>query len=82
MIYANGSKYEGDWKNDIREGKGIFYFSNGDTYEGDFKNNIIDGNGTIHAKRDDKRIEFSGTLRIRDFEDEKFDIAKFLENKY
>ena len=42
MHFKNGDKYEGDWKNDIKEGKGIYFFNNGDKYEGDFKNNILD----------------------------------------
>ena len=25
MYYKNGNKYEGDWNNDVREGKGILY---------------------------------------------------------
>ena len=25
-------KYEGDWKNDVKEGKGVYYFSNGNRY--------------------------------------------------
>ena len=30
MYYNNGNRYEGDWKNDKKEGKGIYYFNNGD----------------------------------------------------
>ena len=26
MYFNNGRRYEGDWRNDKREGKGIFYF--------------------------------------------------------
>jgi len=33
------SKYIGDWKNDLKDGKGIDYYSNDEKYEGDFKNN-------------------------------------------
>ena len=32
MNYNNGDKYEGEWKNDKREGKGIYYYNNGDKY--------------------------------------------------
>ena len=41
-IYDNG-RYEGEIKNGILEGKGIYYLNNGDRYEGDFKNNKIKG---------------------------------------
>ena len=36
-IYEDG-KYIGEIKNDLKEGKGIFYFNNDNRYEGDFKN--------------------------------------------
>ena len=36
MYYHNGNKYEGEWKNGIKHGKGIFYFKNGAKYEGIF----------------------------------------------
>ena len=35
MYFSNGNKYEGDWKNNKREGYGIYYFSNGSKFEGD-----------------------------------------------
>ena len=36
-IYEDG-KYIGEIKNDLKEGKGKFYFKNDNRYEGDFKN--------------------------------------------
>ena len=38
MYYKNGDRYEGDWKNDKKEGKGIYYYKNGDREMGDFSN--------------------------------------------
>ena len=29
MIYKSGNRYEGDYKNDLPEGKGIFYMKDG-----------------------------------------------------
>jgi hypothetical protein len=38
--YENGSKYEGEWKDNKRHGKGIFYDSDGSKhYEGYWKSN-------------------------------------------
>ena len=41
MYYNNGNKYEGDFKNDKFEGKGIYYYNNepwkDDKYEGEWK---------------------------------------------
>ena len=41
-IYEDG-KYIGDFKNGLKEGKGIYYYNNGDRYEGDYrrKRNIL-----------------------------------------
>ena len=38
MYYNNGDRYEGEWKNDKPEGKGIFYNNIGNIYEGYYKN--------------------------------------------
>ena len=35
--YPDGSKYEGDWENGKREGRGVLTFTNGEYYEGGFK---------------------------------------------
>ena len=40
----NGDRYEGDWKNDVPDGKGIYYYSNGDREMGDYANNSKIGN--------------------------------------
>jgi hypothetical protein len=45
MDYADGNKYEGDWKNDMREGTGVLEFINGDKYEGDWENDKRNGRG-------------------------------------
>jgi len=35
MIYNNGDIYDGNWKNDLKEGKGIMKYNNGDEYNGE-----------------------------------------------
>ena len=50
--YDNG-KYEGDFINGKREGKGIFHFQNGDRYEGDFKNDKMEGKGILYYNNGD-----------------------------
>lgn len=37
--------YEGEWKNDMMNGYGIYHYSNGDVYEGDWVNNMQNGYG-------------------------------------
>jgi len=38
MIYGNGERYEGEFQNNVREGKGKVYKINGEVYEGIFRN--------------------------------------------
>ena len=45
ISYPDTSKYFGPFKNNMRSGKGIYYFKNGDCYIGEWKNNTIDGVG-------------------------------------
>ena len=35
MNYKNGDIYEGEFKNDLKKGKGKMIYKNGDIYEGD-----------------------------------------------
>ena len=39
--------YEGEWKNDVQDGKGKMKWAEGDYYEGEFKNNMVHGEGTM-----------------------------------
>ncbi len=41
MYYNNGDRYEGDWRNGVREGEGILFYKNGKKDKGDWKNDIF-----------------------------------------
>lgn len=53
FTYATKEKYEGDWKNDKKNGKGtrsckkigVFTYENGDKYDGDWVNDKMEGQG-------------------------------------
>ena len=45
MVYANGSVYEGDYRDDKKEGRGTFKHSSGDTYDGEWKDGKYHGRG-------------------------------------
>jgi len=53
----SGSRYEGDVRNDKREGKGIFYYNNGDRRMGDYFNDKPKGNQVILTKNWKIQIE-------------------------
>ena len=45
MYYNDVDKYEGEWKNGLKEGKGIMYYNDGRRYKGDWKNDLKEGKG-------------------------------------
>ena len=62
MFFDNGAKYEGQWKNDKKNGKGVFTSSHyfdcknfvGMKYEGDFKDDKFEGYGITTYTNGDK----------------------------
>ena len=57
-IYETGEKYVGELENNLRNGKGKFYFAKKDpqkrfNYEGEWKNDIFEGEGVMYFKNND-----------------------------
>ncbi len=48
FAYADGSKYDGNFRQGELNGSGTWYFPNGDKYEGSFRDNYSHGNGTLY----------------------------------
>lgn len=70
-----GSKYEGEFLNDLKHGQGIEYFSNGDIYKGNYFNDNINGKGIEYYN--------NGNIYKGDFKDNKRDgigIFEYFEN--
>eukprot|EP01015_Nassula_variabilis_P029214 TRINITY_DN6237_c0_g1_i5.p1 TRINITY_DN6237_c0_g1~~TRINITY_DN6237_c0_g1_i5.p1 ORF type:complete len:221 (-),score=45.43 TRINITY_DN6237_c0_g1_i5:38-700(-) len=64
MKYQNGQVFEGNWKEDMREGHGVLY--SGDmriVYQGEWKNDKYEGKGIVNNL---KRVEFSETFDFKD----------------
>lgn len=36
IVYSNGDKYDGDFKDGEKSGKGVYKYSTGDIYEGEW----------------------------------------------
>ena len=47
FLWKDGSKYYGNYKNNIKEGKGKFTWSNGKSFEGNFLNGKPNGRGIL-----------------------------------
>lgn len=45
MYYSNSERYEGEWFEGRRDGKGTQHFSDGSRYEGDWLEDRKDGKG-------------------------------------
>jgi hypothetical protein len=43
--YASGAIYEGEWKNDVRHGKGVYMYPDGT--EGEWKDDVWNGKGLL-----------------------------------
>lgn len=62
-VYADGSKYEGEFKDGMYHGVGVFT-SDGSRYEGEFKDNHFNGRGTLTHPNGNKYIgEFKDGMR-------------------
>jgi len=45
---SKGGKYDGEWRNGLKYGKGITYHSNGDIFEGCYVNGKKHGKGKFY----------------------------------
>ena len=43
--WKNGSKYQGEWRDDEMNGFGTYTFKSGKNYTGDFRDGNFDGKG-------------------------------------
>lgn len=59
MIYPDGSRYEGDWRHDLKQGFGAYYYPNGDIYEGAWFKGKRHGMGTYFFA--EYQVKFMGT---------------------
>lgn len=65
MKYCRANKLiTGEYKNDKREGKGVYSYANADRYEGEFKDDMKNGKG--------KYFYFDGAIKEGTWENDKY----------
>lgn len=53
--WSTGDRYDGDWLENIKHGKGLYYFANNeDIYVGEFNNDKRSGKGVLYYSNGDK----------------------------
>jgi hypothetical protein len=55
MKYFAGGEADGEWKNDLLNGKAKMIYANGDTYDGYWKDGKRDGLGVLQLNYDGGR---------------------------
>jgi serine/threonine-protein kinase len=53
-LYYDNGRYEGEVVNNLKQGKGTYYWKNAGRYTGDWKNDVIEGNGIYYSETGDK----------------------------
>jgi len=61
MVYSNGSRYDGEWRDQKKHGEGILTMANGDTFIGKWLENTEHGSGVFVAA--------SGAKERREYKD-------------
>ena len=64
-MYANGDRFEGQYKNGKKSGKGIYYFKTGEKFEGEWLKDERNGEGTFIKKngKTEKQYYENGKLK-------------------
>lgn len=54
--WNSGSKYVGDWSNNLMNGKGVYYWPDGGSFIGEWQNNLRNGWGVLYTSDGDVYI--------------------------
>ena len=53
LIHDAGGIFEGEWRDEQKQGKGMYYFPSGERYEGEFTGDSMVGRGRFSYKNGD-----------------------------
>ena len=67
MRYANGDIFEGEWANDMKNGRGTFFYAGGAVYEGTWQEDIAKCGAYVQSM--DAQQQASGALPALQLED-------------
>jgi hypothetical protein len=54
FVFANGNRYEGDFKDDTKSGFGTLHYANGEEYSGGWLNDMAHGKGELKYAQGDR----------------------------
>lgn len=64
-VYADGSTYQGPYKNNLMDGDGVYKWIQGHEYHGHFKEGMMDGNGEFtHSSKHTVKGVFKRNLML------------------
>ena len=53
MVWKDGSRYRGDWADDLPEGRGQYHWANGNSFVGQFRAGLPSGEGVFETEAGD-----------------------------
>lgn len=62
MVYEMGTRYKGQMRKGLREGKGTFYYVDGGYYEGEWRQNKMHGKGRLYYPN--SRLTYEGSWHM------------------
>ncbi len=60
--WDNGDTYDGEWKNGLKEGFGIYQWKNGDKYQGGWMANKMEGQGELEYRAGSGKAIYKGSF--------------------
>ncbi|CAJ1372237.1 unnamed protein product [Effrenium voratum] len=76
-VFPDGSRYEGQWKDGLKHGKGRFIYPDGDVYDGEWSDGKAHGHGTYTSKQSKYVGEWQSDLKHGQAVEEWDDTSKY-----